>query len=150
MINMDEIDQRLLQLLRRDARASISDLAGHLGLTRATVRARMDKLHQSGEVLGYTAILKTDHADQPVRGITMIEVSGGRGDRVVKALDRMAEITAIHTTNGRWDLVVEFGTDSLETLEAVLRQIRLIDGIMNSETSLYLTTKRSQRAQTAR
>jgi DNA-binding Lrp family transcriptional regulator len=55
----------------------------------------------------------------------------------------LPEVTTIHTTNGRWDLVVEVATDTLESLDAVLRRIRLIDGIAQSVTNLYLASRRS-------
>ncbi|WP_417412334.1 Lrp/AsnC ligand binding domain-containing protein, partial [Hoeflea sp.] len=51
-----------------------------------------------------------------------------------------------HTTNGRWDLLVELSASSLTVFEAVLRKIRLVPGITNSETSLLLSTPRSTRA----
>ncbi len=143
---MDEIDQTLIQALRRDGRASISDLAAGLGLARATVRSRLEKLIASGEVLGFTAVLKGDVQDLPVRGIMLISVEGRGSDRVVAQLSGLPEVQSIHTTNGRWDLVAELGTDSLAQLDAVLRRIRLIDGIANSETNLYLSTKRMGRA----
>ena len=47
---------------------------------------------------------------------------------------------ALHTTNGRWDIVAELRTDSLEAVDKVLSRIRLIDGISNTETSLLLST----------
>ena len=47
---------------------------------------------------------------------------------------------ALHTTNGRWDIVAELRTDSLEAVDRVLSRIRLIDGISNTETSLLLST----------
>lgn len=143
---MDALDERLVTLLRHDARRSISDLALDLGVSRATVRARMERLERQGDILGYTVILRADALEQRVRGITMIEVEGHVADRVVKALGGFPEIAAIHTTNGRWDLVVELSTDTLTQFDAVLRKIRLIPGITSSETSLLLATPRSTRA----
>jgi len=139
---MDDIDQSLIQALRRDGRASISDLAVSLNLARATVRARLEKLIEQGEVLGFTAVLKGDAQELPVRGIMLISVEGRGSDRIVSQLSGLPEVQTIHTTNGRWDLVAELGTQSLAELDAVLRRIRLIDGIANSETNLYLSTKR--------
>ncbi len=60
-----------------------------------------------------------------------------------KALGGLPEVSAVHTTNGRWDLVVELGTTTLPALDAVLRRIRLIPGITGSETSILLATPRS-------
>lgn len=143
---MDAIDQKLIGLLRHDGRQSISALATQLGLSRATVRAHMERLEQAEVILGYTVILKSDAIEQPVRGIMMIAVEGVATDRVVRSLAGFAEISAIHTTNGRWDLVVELGTGTLADLDAALRRIRLIQGVRSSETNLLLATPRSTRA----
>ena len=142
---MDDIDLQLISALRRDGRASVSDLAARLGVTRATVRARLDKLIKAGEILGFTAVLKGDVDELPVRGVMLIEIAGKGTGRIIDQLGGMAEVQTIHTTNGRWDLIVELGTETLPELDAVLRRIRLIDGVSNSETNLYLATKRSSR-----
>ncbi|HKJ63234.1 MAG TPA: Lrp/AsnC family transcriptional regulator [Hyphomicrobiales bacterium] len=142
---MDELDHRLLSALRRNGRASVSELASTLGTTRATVRARLEKLQKSGEVLGFTVILRGDLEDMPVRGMTMIEIEGKGTNRIISILNGYPEVQAIHTTNGRWDLMVELGADSLAELDNVLNKIRLVDGIQNSETNLWLTTIRRTR-----
>ena len=143
---MDDQDRKLLTLLRHNGRRSISDLATELGLSRATVRARMERLESSGDILGYTVILRADAIAMPVRGIMLIEVEGRAADRIVDTLGGFPQVSAVHTTNGKWDLVVELGTDSLTDLDAVLRRIRLIPGITASETSLLLATPRTTRA----
>lgn len=53
---MDDIDRRLIVLLRKNGRRSVSDLALELDLSRATIRARMDRLERDGEIVGYTPI----------------------------------------------------------------------------------------------
>lgn len=143
---MDETDHRLLSVLRRNGRASISELSAELGLARATVRSRLEKLTAEGEILGFTVVLKGDAQERPVRGIILIAVEGRGSERIVTQLGRMPEVQSVHTTNGRWDIIAELGTESLEALDRVLGRIRLIDGIAASETSLYLATKRFSRA----
>lgn len=143
---MDATDQRLVTLLRHDGRRSLSDLAEALGLTRTTVRARLDRLRQSGEIVGFTVILRADAVELPVRGIMMIEVEGHAADRVINALNGFPEVSAVHTTNGKWDLIAELGTADLIAFDQVLRRIRLISGITASETSLLLATPRSVKA----
>lgn len=142
---MDSTDQKLVAALRRDGRASISDLAARLRLSRATVRARIEKLEASGEIVGFTVVLKGDAGDLPVRGIMLVTIEGKGTGRVIADLGGMPEVQAIHTTNGRWDLIVELGAESLSDLDQVLGRIRLIDGIANSETNLVLSTRRTSR-----
>jgi DNA-binding Lrp family transcriptional regulator len=143
---MDELDQQLITLLRHNGRRSVSDLAIELGAARATIRNRMERLEQTGEIIGYTVILKSDAIGLPVRGIMMIEVEGHSADKVIRSLGGLSEISAIHTTNGRWDLIAELGAATLTDFDAVLRRIRLIPGVTSSETSLLLATPRSTKA----
>ncbi len=143
---MDEIDQKLTTRLRHNGRQSVSNLATELGLSRATVRARMERLEKSGVILGYTVILQSDAIDLPVRGIMMIRIEGHTTDRVIRSLSGFPEISAIHTTNGRWDLVVEVGTGTLSDFDAALRRIRLVPGVVSSDTNLLLATPRSTKA----
>ncbi|WP_448204906.1 Lrp/AsnC family transcriptional regulator [Azospirillum sp. sgz302134] len=143
---MDQLDEKLITLLRHDGRRSISDLAAELGVSRATVRSRMERLESAGIIIGYTVILRADTVEAPVRGIMLIEVEGLAADRVVRTLSGLPEVLEIHSTNGRWDLIVELSSSSLPEFDAVLRRIRLIPGITTSETNLLLNTPRSTRA----
>lgn len=142
---MDDIDQRLISALRHDARASLSDLAVELGVSRTTVRGRIERLRRSGEIVGFTVVLRGDVADDPVRGLMMIGIEGRGTDRILRQLSGLSAVRAIHTTNGRWDLIVEIGTPTLEDLDDVLARIRRFDGVTTSETNLLLRTRKASR-----
>lgn len=139
---MDGTDRKLISALRHDGRASVSDLASLLNLSRATVRARLDRLRQSGEVVGFTVVLKEDVAGDPVRALMMIGIEGRGTDRIIRQLSGLPQVRSIHSTNGRWDVIAELGTDTLEALDEVLFRIRKLDGVSQSETSLLLSTRK--------
>ena len=139
---MDDLDTRLLAALGEDGRAPVASLAAALGVTRATVRARMRRLEAAGEILGYRAVTRAELADRPVRGVMLVEVEGTGAPRIGRAMLALPEVQAVHSTHGRWDLVAELGADSLEALDAALNRVRRIDGVRLSETSLYLSTRR--------
>jgi len=138
---MDEMDNRLVALLRQDGRASYSDLALDLGVQRSTVRTRMAKLIDSGEIAGFTVQTRADVSPNPVRGLMMLEIAGRGAEKISKALRFFPQVTAVHSTNGTWDLIAEIGTDTLEDFDTALTMIRRLDGITRSETSLLLTTQ---------
>ncbi|MEL7252951.1 MAG: Lrp/AsnC family transcriptional regulator [Pseudomonadota bacterium] len=140
---MDDLDRKLISALRHDGRASLSDLSVSLGVTRSTVRARMDRLRSTGHVVGYTVVLKGDGAVDPVRALTMISIEGRGKERIVRLMEGLRQVRSVHSTNGRWDLIVEIGADSLQELDDVLSDIRRFDGVSQSETSLLLSTKRA-------
>lgn len=140
---MDDIDRKVVSVLRHNGRASVSDLATTLSLSRATVRARLDRLQNAGDVVGYTVVLKEDVARDPVRALMMIGIEGRGTDRVIRQLSGLPQVRAVHATNGRWDVIAELGTDTLEALDDVLSRIRKFDGVTQSETSLLLSTRKS-------
>ena len=142
---MDDLDQRLITALRRDGRASLSDLAHDLGVTRTTIRARLQRLLASGEIAGFTVLTRAEVAAAPVRGLMMLQVEGRGTDRVMTRLSGLPEVTAFHTTNGTWDLIVELGTTTLEAFDTALFAIRRIEGVSRSETNLLLLTRRPVR-----
>ncbi len=135
----------MIAALRRDGRASLSELAHDLGVTRTTVRARMARLIASGEIAGFTVLTRGDVATAPVRGLMMLQVEGRGTDRIMARLSGIPEVTAFHTTNGTWDLIVEVGTRTLEEFDQVLFAIRRIEGVSRSETNLLLSTRRPVR-----
>jgi DNA-binding Lrp family transcriptional regulator len=140
---LDDTDRRLLALLRDDARRSASSLAAALGVSRGTVQNRIAKLLREGAVQGFTVRLLPE-ADRKggVRAVTTIEIRGRTATGVLKALKGLPEVQALHTTNGRWDLVAELAAESLEALDQALSRIRLLDGVANTETSILLSTQK--------
>ena len=139
---MDELDSRLIAALKRNGRASLSELAALLGVTRSTVRVRLDRLVQGGEIAGFSVLTRSDVRPDPVRGLMMLEIAGRGAEKVMKALQRMSQVQAVHSTNGMWDLVAEIGTDTLEDFDQVLSAIRRLEGVTRSETNLLLSTRR--------
>ena len=137
---MDDLDLRLVALLRDDARLSVARLAERLGVSRGTVQNRIDRLVARRILLGFTVRTAPEATPHAVRAIMMIAVEGERSDAILRTLRGFPEVRALHTTNGRWDLVAELGTDGLEAFDEALRRIRTIKGISNSETSLLLST----------
>lgn len=135
---LDKLDHDLIALLRKDARAPAAVLAKQLKASRSTVQNRIVRLQRAGVLLGFTVRLASEQAGHPVRAITQIEVRGGAGDKVIAALKRLPEVVSVYSTNGRWDLVAEVRVADLAGFDHALRQMRDIDGIAASETSLLL------------
>ncbi|BDV36007.1 MULTISPECIES: Lrp/AsnC family transcriptional regulator [Methylocystis] len=135
---MDDLDRRLIAELRADGRASLSELAKRLGVSRGTVQNRLDRLIESEVILGFTVRLKSVADDDRIRAIMMIEVAGKSTRRVVQALRGLPEIHALYSTNGAYDLIAEIEVANLGEFDRVLSTVRSIEGVARSETSLLL------------
>ena len=137
---MDDLDRRLIAQLRIDARAPIATLAKRLGVARGTVQNRLARLEADGTIAGYTVRLKPQTDVDQVSGIMTIAVEGNQLERIVRTLRGDPAVAALHSTNGRWDLVAELRTDSLEAIDEVINRIRSIENIARTETSLLLSS----------
>jgi DNA-binding Lrp family transcriptional regulator len=141
-MQLDDIDYRLIALLRSDARTPVAKLAAALGVSRATATARIDRLTRAGVIAGFTIVLQSSVDTPGVRAITMVEVDGKHEEAVAKRLIGLPEVRSLHATNGRWDLIAEIEAPSVGAFDDLLRTIRKIDGIANTDTSILLKSRK--------
>ena len=139
---MDDIDHRLIALLRQDARAAIATLAAKLGVSRGTVTNRLRKLEDDGVIVGYAVRLRPDAEPNQIRAWMGVRIEGNQTRAVVATLLGEPGVAALHDTNGRWDLLAELRAGSNAELSEVLERVRLIKGIAHTETSILLASFR--------
>jgi DNA-binding Lrp family transcriptional regulator len=140
--SFDSTDQRLIALLRQDARLPVATLAARLGVSRGTVNNRLAKLQKAGVIVGYTVLLRPDAQPDLIRAWMGIDVEGNQTREVVARLLGEPGIASLHDTNGRWDLLAELRVSSMAELSQVLERVRLLKGIRGTETSIHLATYR--------
>jgi len=138
----DELDRALIAELRADSRLPAATLAKRLKVSRGTVQNRIARLLASGEIAGFTVKTRPDMEANRVRAIMTIAIEGERSGAVVKALQGFPQVAAVHTTNGRWDLVAEIEVETLAAFSGTLDAIRQIEGIASTETSILLATRK--------
>jgi len=134
----DSVDKELIAILRTDARASISKLAKLLQVSRGTVQNRLERLISSGAILGFTVRAHDQLESDVIKAVMMIEVVGKSTTQVINKLRGIPQLEKLHTTNGSWDLVAEISASDLLDFDRVLGDVRMIDGVLNSETSILL------------
>ncbi len=137
---MDDLDRRLISLLRANGRESVVSLAKRLSVTRATVNSRMDRLVEGGVIVGFSVSVRDPAESSAVRAVTLVAVQGRNTRQVIRDLRGIPEIAALHSTNGRWDLVAEMSCENLAAFDAALGTMRGIEGIHDSETSILLSS----------
>ncbi len=139
---MDDIDRRLISLLRGNARLGVATLAAKLGVSRGTVSNRLRKLEDDQVIVGYTLQLRPDAEPDAIRAWMGVRVDGNQTRAVVASLLGEPGVAALHDTNGRWDLLAELRAGSMAELSQLLERVRLIKGIAHTETSILLTSFR--------
>ena len=118
----------------------MTELSQKLRVSRATVQNRISKLEETGIIAGYTIRLKPEAEAHRIRAWMGIAVEGNNAPAVIQALRGDPGVHALHSTNGRWDIVAELRADNLELFDRILGRVRRIEGVGGTETSILLST----------
>ncbi|SDF83860.1 Lrp/AsnC family transcriptional regulator [Rhodobacter capsulatus] len=137
MTDLSATDRRIIAALRQNARMSITELAHAAQVSRTTAKLRLDSLLAEGRIRRFTIETDVD-VEGEVRAITLVELQGKLSRQVIRSLTALPGVSTVHATNGAWDLVVEIRTGSLVDFDRVLRAIREIPGVINSQSCLLL------------
>jgi Lrp/AsnC family transcriptional regulator for asnA, asnC and gidA len=133
----DDVSKAIVEQLQLDGRKSYADIAKVVGLSEAAVRQRVQKLTESGvmQIVAVTDPLQLGFTRQAMIGIRT------RGDTRLVA-DRLAELPGVSyvvLTAGGFDLLVEVVCeDDDQLLELLNSRIRTLDGVVSTETFVYL------------
>ncbi|MBZ4521866.1 Lrp/AsnC family transcriptional regulator [Mycobacterium avium] len=146
MITVDRLDVRLLEVLTRDGRAGVGEIASELGIARNTVQSRLRRLEEAGVMTGFRPALDLAQAGITTQAFIGLEVQQGRLARIVAALARIPYVLEVHATTGREDLLIRVATVSQADLQDLIERIVAIDGVVHSTTTLALTTPLAYRA----
>jgi len=139
--NLDGVDERLISLLRGNARLPTAALARALGLSRSAVQERLRRLERDGVIAGYTAVLAAPPAAAPFTALVMIDLDPKLHDRAIAALRGMPSVRSCHTVSGAHDLAVEVEAPSATALDDLLTRIGKLPGIARTTSSILLATK---------
>ena len=119
----------------------ISSISQEIGVSRVTVQKKIRKLEESGIITGYTAKLNSDSFSHKVKGWILINAEANKEEKAIKSMMKLPEITGLYTTNGKWDLAAEITSTNLEDFDRAISSLRSINGILETETSLLLSSR---------
>ncbi|MBK0327868.1 Lrp/AsnC family transcriptional regulator [Rhodobacteraceae bacterium F11138] len=139
-MQIDHTDRDLLALLREDARAPVADLARRLGLARTTVQARIERLETRGIITGYT-LRVSDNMKPALRATVLVSIEPRSGPTVLGRLKTLPGVEMVHTTSGRFDLLVQVTATTTAELDDTLDRIGEARGVKSSESLIHLATK---------
>lgn len=139
---MNYTDRHILALLKENARMSVTEIAAKVRVSRATVQKRMELMELEGVITGYSVRVRPGVEKNRIRAWMSVAVEGAKASAVIVQLRADPAVYTLHTTNGKWDLLVELRADNLEIFDQILGRIRRIAGIDNTETSILLSTRK--------
>jgi Lrp/AsnC family transcriptional regulator for asnA, asnC and gidA len=132
---IDALDQGIIEALQANGRESFRRIAARLGVSEATVRARYTRLSADNilQVVAVTNPLGLGF-EQALVGIK----TAGSPDPVADEIASWAEADYVVVTAGQYDLVVELVAADRRELLDLTNRMRALDGVVSTETFLYL------------
>jgi DNA-binding Lrp family transcriptional regulator len=139
---LDEIDNRILELLLRDSRIPLAHISEEVGISSPAIRERINKLKQEGIIKGFSTII--DHKKLGLGltafiGLSMDESMCCQED-VFDELQNIPHVLEAHFTNGEEDILVKVVSENTESLVELLGEINAIDGVNRTKTMIALKT----------
>jgi Lrp/AsnC family transcriptional regulator, regulator for asnA, asnC and gidA len=135
--NLDETSKQIIAALQKDGRRSYSDIGKSIGLSEAAIRQRVQKLTESGvmQIVAVTDPLQLGFTRQAMIGIK----SNGDVKQLAEDLSEMPEVDYVVLTAGGFDILVEVVCeDDDRLLELINTKIRRLNGVVSTETFVYL------------
>jgi DNA-binding Lrp family transcriptional regulator len=139
VLELDEVDRRMIDALRADGRMTAPMLAERLGIGRATAYSRFDRLVDRGVIDGFSARVDTTAVGLTVSALVLVDVRQHRWRDLRAELSALPGVEWLGVATGRFDFILLVRADSLEHLRDVaLRELQQIEGVRSAETVVLL------------
>lgn len=137
---MDELDKQILQALAEDARVSFTDLAEKLHVSHGTIHVRVNKLKESGALLGTTARVDPKKIGFQVSCFMGINLKhSGDYPKVMQRLKKLRPVNDIFFTTGPYSLLIKIAVQDVEELkDFMINELQGMNEIQSTETLVIL------------
>ncbi|GAT71092.1 Lrp/AsnC family transcriptional regulator [Planomonospora sp. ID91781] len=144
---LDDLDRRLLQLIRARPRTGLLEIARLLGVARGTVSARLDRMVTDGVITDFGPNLSPDALGYPVQAFTTLEVEQVSRAGISAALTAIPEVLEAHIVTGPGDVWCRIAGRDHEHVREVIDRALAIPGVRRSSTVIALSTVVAHRVQ---
>ena len=138
---MDDIDRRIVALLRNNARRSFRDIGSHVGLTAPAVKRRVDRLEADGVIRGYTTMVDPRAFGWHAEAFVDLYCEGRMpADSIKRAVEGETGVVSAHTVAGEASAMLHVMAEDTQDLESALERIRATEGVTRTVTEVVLST----------
>ena len=137
---MDQVDQRIVALLREDARRSFQDIGQRVHLSAPAVKRRIDRLEGEGVIQGYTAVIDPTVSGWSTEAFVSLYCDGRMPAEAIKrAVEAEPEVAAAYTVAGESSAILHVLASDTKHLEVALERIRGAKGVTRTQTQIVLS-----------
>lgn len=143
---LDELDARIVEVFATEPRVGVLECSRRLGVARATVQARLDRMASRGVIRGWGPQLDAAAMGYAVTAFVTLEIrQAGGHDAVAEHLASVPEVMEAHTITGSGDMFARIVARSNADLQRVIDRLVAAPGITRTSTVIALATQIPQR-----
>jgi DNA-binding Lrp family transcriptional regulator len=140
MVELDELDRKIVNELLTDSKRSYRELAKRLGVAITTVINRVQKLEDHGVLTGYTVQIDYEKLGYELTVLTEITVSKGKLMEMEKEIAKMPPVCAVYDVTGLTDAMIIAKFKNRKDLSDFTKRLLSMPFVERSNTHVVLTT----------
>jgi DNA-binding Lrp family transcriptional regulator len=140
MSKIDDLDKKILSILKEDGRKSYTEIARAVGLSEGAVRRRVQNLSSSGVIKKFTISLGVEEG---VRAITLASVDPTASTSAVsERISNIPRVETVYEITGQYDVAAVLVAPSIDEVNRCVDQIRQLEGVSTTNTMIVLRSWR--------
>jgi Lrp/AsnC family leucine-responsive transcriptional regulator len=141
MTAIDDMDRRLIALLEADGRRTFADLAAEVSLSQPAVKRRVDRLLDTGVILGFTAVVDHARVGLPLEAFCELRFQGTTSPEDMERLRQaLVEVEAVYILAGDFDALCRIRTRDVAHLREVVAKLRATPGVVGTKTLMVMSS----------
>ena len=142
---MDVIDYRILACLKENSRENATNIGAKINLSTSAVIERIKKLENSGLIEGYTTIINQNALGREIMAFIYVSLEHPKyNENFIKLINENSSIAECHYIAGDFDFILKVVTQKGKMLEGILNDIKAINGVSLTRTSVVLSTNKCE------
>jgi Lrp/AsnC family leucine-responsive transcriptional regulator len=138
---LDDIDQKILEIIQKQGRMRRNDLAERVGLSLPSVSERLRKLEEAGIITGYFAKLDYRMLGKDITAFVLATIDSSKHySAFVEHVQGMDDVLECHAITGEGTHLLKIRTENTTSLEKLLAKIQSWSGVVKTTTSVVLST----------
>ena len=132
---IDNLDKRILEIMKKDSRCPYVEIADKLGVSEGTVRSRVHRMTEEGIIRGFT--IKT--SSKNVKALVEVKIDVNTDtEAIARELPTYDGVTEVFEVTGDQDIIAIVDVESSQSLNEIIERVRRYDNVLSTRTRLIL------------
>jgi len=144
MVELDEVDRKILRDLQLDGRSSFKKIGEDAKVSEATVFVRVKKMQDKGVIKSFKAIVEPKAVGKMLTAIVLVRADPKAFPGMLDALKKLNDVYEIYDVTGQYYSILKIKTTGTDELSKIILEIGNIDGVAGTETMIVLRTVKEE------